>query len=236
MKVLVFVVGFGECMCLLILYIFKLLLEVVGKLLIVWYLECLVVFGVCEVVVNIVWLVEQFLVILGDGSQWGLCLYFFYEGQILLEIGGGIFNVLLVLGDVLFLVVNGDIWIDFDFVILLCELQGQVYLVLVDNLVQYLNGDYWLDVQGLLYYDCVGLCLIYVGIGVYCFLIVVDWCVVIGDVLGSEWLLLRFLVVLLQKYFMVQGLMIGQYYCGCWIDVGIVDCLCVLDVELVVNG
>lgn len=103
----------------MILYVLKLLLVVGDKLLVVWYFECLVVVGIDEVVINILWLGDWFVLVLGDGVCWGLCLYLVDEGLILLEIGGGIFNVLLVLGDGLFLVVNGDVWIDVDFVMLL---------------------------------------------------------------------------------------------------------------------
>ena len=97
----------------------------------------------------------------------GLRLHFLYEGQTPLETGGGILNALPVLGDAPFLVVNGDIWTDFDFATLPREPQGQAHLVLVDNPVQHPNGDYRLDAQGLLHHDRAGPCLTYAGIGVY---------------------------------------------------------------------
>ena len=65
-----------------------------------------------------------------------------------LETGGGILNALPVLGDAPFLVVNGDIWTDFDFATLPREPQGQAHLVLVDNPAQHPDGDYRLDTQG----------------------------------------------------------------------------------------
>jgi MurNAc alpha-1-phosphate uridylyltransferase len=52
-----------------------------------------------------------------------------------------------VLGDAPFLVVNGDIWTDFDFATLPREPQGQAHLVLVDNRSAP-DGDYRLDAQG----------------------------------------------------------------------------------------
>lgn len=172
--VLIFVVGLGECMCLFIDCMFKLLLVVGGKLLIVWYLEKFVVIGVNYVVINILYLVEQFFEVLGDGLCWGLCICYVYEGFILLEIGGGMFNVLLLLGFEFFLVINGDIWIDFDFVSLFVELYGVVQLVMVDNFVYYFVGDFILDESGCLY-DVGELKFIFVGVGVYWVSVLEGW-------------------------------------------------------------
>lgn len=115
MKVFIFVVGCGECMCLLIDYMFKLLLMVGGKLFIVWYLECLVVVGFWEIVINYVYFGEQIKLVLGDGRQWGLNIQYLLELLGVLEIVGGIVIVLLLFGDEVFLVVNGDIYCDWDF-------------------------------------------------------------------------------------------------------------------------
>ena len=167
MKALVFAAGLGERMRPLTLRTPKPLLEVAGKPLIVWHLERLAALGIREVVVNTAWLAEQFPATLGDGSQWGLRLHFLYEGATPLETGGGILNALPALGDAPFLVVNGDIWTDFDFATLPREPQGQAHLVLVDNPVQHPDGDYRLDAQGLLHHDRAGPCLTYAGIGVY---------------------------------------------------------------------
>lgn len=202
MKALVFAAGLGERMRPLTLHTPKPLLEVAGKPLIVWHLERLAALGVREVVVNTAWLAEQFPATLGDGSQWGLHLHFLYEGATPLETGGGILNALPVLGDAPFLVVNGDIWTDFDFATLPREPRGQAHLVLVDNPVQHADGDYRLDTQGVLHHDREGPCLTYAGIGVYRPSIVADWRTVIGEAPGSERLPPKFSVVPLQKHFM----------------------------------
>ena len=236
MKALVFAAGLGERMRPLTLHTPKPLLTVAGKPLIVWHLERLAALGVREVVVNTAWLAEQFPATLGDGSHWGLQLHFVHEGETPLETGGGILNALPQLGDAPFLVVNGDIWTDFDFATLPREPQGQAHLVLVDNPAQHPEGDYRLDAQGLLHHDRTGQCLTYAGIGVYRPSIVADWRAVIGDVPGSERVPPKFSVVPLQKHFMARGVMTGQHHRGRWTDVGTVDRLRALDAELAANG
>jgi len=236
MKALIFAAGLGERMRPLTLHTPKPLLPVAGKPLIAWHLERLAAVGVGEVVVNIAWLAECFAPVLGDGSQWGLRLRFVHEGDAPLETGGGILNALPVLGEDPFLVVNGDIWTDFDFADLPGEPAGMAHLVMVDNPMQHPQGDYRLDDAGVLHHDRDGDCLTYAGIGVYRPSIVAGWRTVIGDAPGSERTPPRFSVVPLQKHFMAQGRVTGQHHRGRWTDVGTVERLRALDAELAANG
>ncbi|GGP23453.1 N-acetylmuramate alpha-1-phosphate uridylyltransferase MurU [Silvimonas iriomotensis] len=92
----------------------KPLLEVGGKPLIVWHIERLAAAGVTDLVINHAWLghlVEQRL---GDGSQWGVRIQYSPE-TMALETAGGIAHALPLLGNAPFLVVNGDIFTDYDF-------------------------------------------------------------------------------------------------------------------------
>jgi MurNAc alpha-1-phosphate uridylyltransferase len=59
-----------------------------------------------------------------------------------LETGGGIFRALPLLGDEAFLVVNGDIWTDYDFSVLHQPIAGLAHLVLADNPPHHLAGDF----------------------------------------------------------------------------------------------
>lgn len=236
MKALIFAAGLGERMRPLTLHTPKPLLAVAGKPLIAWHLERLAAIGIREVVINIAWLAECFAPVLGDGSQWGLRLHFVHEGDTPLETGGGILNALPMLGEKPFLVVNGDIWTDFDFATLPAEPTGIAHLVMVDNPAQHPQGDYRLDEAGLLHHDRDGNCLTYAGIGVYRPSIVGDWRAVIGDAPGSERVPPRFSVVPLQKHFMASGQITGQHYHGRWTDVGTVERLQALDAELAANG
>ncbi|MCZ3030417.1 nucleotidyltransferase family protein, partial [Acinetobacter baumannii] len=83
------------------------------------------------IVINHAWLGQQIESYLGDGAQFGLRIQYSAEGEPL-ETGGGIFKALPLLGDEPFLLVNGDIWTDFDFASLRKKpLQGLAHLVMV---------------------------------------------------------------------------------------------------------
>ena len=92
----------------------KPLLEAGGKPLIVWHLERLRAAGFSRVVINHAHLGEMLERALGNGDRWGLEIVYSAEG-VALETAGGIAFALPLLGDAPFLVVNGDIWCDFDF-------------------------------------------------------------------------------------------------------------------------
>ena len=115
MKALIFAAGLGERMRPLTDHTPKPLIEAGGKPLIVWHLEKLAAMGVQDVVINTSWLADRFPVVLGDGARWGLRIQYLYEGDTPLETGGGMLNALALLGEAPFLLVNGDIWTDFDF-------------------------------------------------------------------------------------------------------------------------
>ena len=91
----------------------KPLLEVGGKPLIAWHLERLRAAGFSRVVINHAYLGEMLEHALGTGERWGLRLQYSAEG-VALETAGGIAFALPLLGDTPFLVVNADIWCDFD--------------------------------------------------------------------------------------------------------------------------
>ena len=220
MKALVFAAGLGERMRPLTEHTPKPLLLAGGKPLIAWHLEKLAALGVREVVINTSWLAEQFPLALGDGSRWNLRLHYAHEGPTPLETGGGMLNALPLLGDAPFLVVNGDIWTDFDFSLLPREPAGEAHLLLVDNPPQHPRGDYHLDAHGVLHDDRATPCLTYAGIGMYRPSILDGWRAVIGDAPGSERTPPRFSVVPLQQHFMAQGRISGQHYRGQWTDVG----------------
>jgi MurNAc alpha-1-phosphate uridylyltransferase len=64
-------------------------------------------------VVNHAWLGERIEAALGDGEAWGLRIAYSAETEAL-ETAGGIAKALPLLGDGPFLVVNGDVWCDWD--------------------------------------------------------------------------------------------------------------------------
>jgi MurNAc alpha-1-phosphate uridylyltransferase len=125
----------------------KPLLEVGGKALIVRHLESLVRAGFTRVVINHAHLGAMIEERVGDGSALGLSIDYSREGQAL-DTAGGIALALPLLGDAPFLVVNGDIYCEFDFGTLLrrCALMktsGAIaHLVLVENPLHRPDGDF----------------------------------------------------------------------------------------------
>ncbi|NEL65061.1 MAG: nucleotidyltransferase family protein, partial [Xanthomonas perforans] len=148
MKALIFAAGFGERMRPLTEHTPKPLLSVGGAPLIVWHLRKLAALGVNEAVINTSWLAEQFPQLLGDGSAYGLRLTYSYEGTTPLETGGGMLHALPLLGDAPFLLINGDIWTDFDFSRLPQAPAGLAQLVLVDRPSYAARADFALDADG----------------------------------------------------------------------------------------
>lgn len=124
----------------------KPLLTIAGKPLIVYHLEALRKAGVESVVINLCWLGDQIEQALGDGSSYGLQIEYSYEA-VALESAGGIIQALDKLDDE-FIVVNGDVFTDYDFSRLLKPSDG-AHLVLVPNPAHNLQGDFALE-NGLL--------------------------------------------------------------------------------------
>ncbi len=92
----------------------KPLLEVHGHPLIVHQLQWLKRAGIERVVINLFHLGNDIRQTLGDGSHFGLQIAY-SEEPALLETGGGIAHARKLLGEDPFILLNGDIWTDFDF-------------------------------------------------------------------------------------------------------------------------
>lgn len=114
MKAMILAAGRGERMRPLTDRLPKPLLAVGGKPLIVWHIEALVRAGVREIVINHAWLGRVLEEALGDGSRWGVSIAWSREGEDGLETAGGIATALPLLGTSPFLVINGDVFTDFD--------------------------------------------------------------------------------------------------------------------------
>jgi MurNAc alpha-1-phosphate uridylyltransferase len=146
MKAMILAAGRGERMRPLTDHTPKPLLPVAGKPLIVHHIERLAHAGFRELVINHAHLGEQIERQLGDGSAWGVNIHYSPEGQgKALETGGGIFRALPLLGETTFLVVNGDVWTDYDFQA--CQKvrpDSQAHLILVNNPEHHPGGDFHL--------------------------------------------------------------------------------------------
>lgn len=221
MKALIFAAGKGERMRPLTLHTPKPLLPVAGKPLIEWHLEKLAACGVREVVINTSWLAECFAPALGDGSRWGLQLHFSHEGSEPLETGGGMLHALPWLGNAPFVLVNGDIWTDYDFARLPREPAGLAHLVLVDPPEFAPDGDFCLTQNGRLS-NAQGQRLTYAGLGVYRPEILQGW----------QPLAPRFKLAPILTAHIAQGQITGEHHRGRWTDVGTPQRLTELDAAL----
>ncbi|WP_064749276.1 N-acetylmuramate alpha-1-phosphate uridylyltransferase MurU [Lysobacter antibioticus] len=236
MKALIFAAGLGERMRPLTLHTPKPLLSVGGKRLIEWHLDKLAALGVDEVVVNTSWLAEQFPATLGDGARWGLRLRYSYEGATPLETGGGMLHALSLLqegaaADAPFLVVNGDIWTDYDFAALPRALDGDAHLLLVDNPVQHPHGDFHLGDDGRIGNEGAAK-LTYSGIGLYRASLFERWREIAGDAAGARLDPPRFSIVPLLRQAADAGRLSGSHHRGRWTDVGTPERLQRLDAAL----
>lgn len=124
----------------------KPLLTVNAKPLIVYHLQALQRAGIESVVINVSWLGEQIERALGDGSRFGLRIEYSREVEAL-ETAGGIVQALDKLDD-RFVVVNADVYTDYDFSRLL-NIEADAHLVLVPNPEHHAAGDFALE-QGYL--------------------------------------------------------------------------------------
>jgi len=130
----------------------KPLLKVGGIPLIVWHLEKLAHQGITDIVINIAHLGYKIPEALGDGSDWGVRIAYSDEQEEGgLESAGGIVKALPLLTDSnkyddTFLVVNGDVFTDYNFQDNRHLADGVLaHLILVPNPEHNPEGDFSLD-------------------------------------------------------------------------------------------
>ena len=228
MKALVLAAGRGERMRPLTDTVPKPLLHAGGKPLIEWHLERLAALGIREVVVNTARLAEQFPRSLGEGVRFGLRIRYSHEGDAPLETGGALLHAADLLGDDPFLLVNGDVWSDFDFARLPPAPAGLAHLVMVDPPAHSPAGDFRLDADGRLHAEG-GPRLTYAGIGVYRPQLLTGWRGIIGHAPGARDQPPRFPLAPLLRAAMRGGRITGEHHTGRWTDVGTPDRLAALD-------
>ncbi|MPS29258.1 MAG: nucleotidyltransferase family protein [Alcaligenaceae bacterium] len=153
MRAMILAAGRGERMRPLTDTVPKPLLPAGGKPLIVWHIERLARAGLRDIVVNHAWLGARIEEALGDGSRWDVRLRYSAEPTAL-ETAGGIRQALPLLGGEPFLVINGDIWTDWDPALAqaaAADLSRQdhlAWLVLVANPAHHPAGDFRLAPSG----------------------------------------------------------------------------------------
>ena len=196
----------------------KPLLKVGGKMLIEYHLEKLKAAQITDVIINHAWLGEKIEQALGDGTKYGLNIHYSSEDEAL-ETAGGIINALPLLGREAFIVINGDIYCDYDISNLPASLSGLAYLVMVNNPLHNPEGDFLLTKSGDI--EPAGeKKLTFSGIGVYHPDLFKDYP---GGKLA--------LAPVLRKA-MDQNKVKGEFYQGIWHDIGTPERLNELDLYL----
>jgi MurNAc alpha-1-phosphate uridylyltransferase len=229
MKAMILAAGRGERMRPLTDHCPKPLLQVGGKALIVWHLERLAKTGFREIVVNHAHLGSMIEQQLGDGRAWGVRIAYSPEPPGALETAGGIVNAMSLLGadasDEPFLVINGDIWCDWDcarafmLATAMALRNDLAHLVMVANPPQHPQGDFALAYGRLS--DAGTPRYTFSGIGLY------DPRLFAGLVPGAPAKLAPLL-----RAAMAENRVGGDLYDGCWVDVGTPQRLAELDATL----
>ncbi len=154
MRAMILAAGLGKRMRPLTAELPKPLLKVGDKTLIEHQIERLVAAGITGVVINHFYLGGMIEELLGKGTKYGTSISYSRE-PIRLETAGGIIKALPKLEDDCFVVVNADIWTDFDFAKLepVDGVDRLAHLVLVENADHNPDGDFNIDDAGRVHED-----------------------------------------------------------------------------------
>lgn len=228
MKAMILAAGLGQRMRPLTDNLPKPLLPIAGKPLLQYHLEALQCAGISEVVINLSYLGEKIRQFVGDGRRFGLRVEYSLEPEPL-ETGGGILQALPLLGDAPFLLINADVWSEFDYKALLTQnLQSEKlgHLVLVPNPEFHLRGDFVLRQDGILLNDDVSaLRFTFSGISV------------ISPALIANYARARTKFPLVEALRAAIGCeqLTGEVFAGRWSDVGTPERLMALEQQLTAN-
>jgi len=147
MKAMILAAGRGERMGTLTALQPKPLLTIGDRPLIEHHVARLAASGIDEMVINLSYRGTQIREHLGSGSRFGVSIAYSEEGEPPLETGGGIVHALPLLGLEPFVLVNSDVFTDFDFRVLVAGPRVPT-LVLVPNPQHHARGDFGLDAAG----------------------------------------------------------------------------------------
>ncbi len=145
MKAMILAAGRGQRMMPLTASVPKPMLTIMGKPLIEYHIERLKAAGITEIVINLAWHANKITEYFADGQAFGVNIHYSQEPEQGLETAGGIVRALPFLGDD-FIVINGDVFTDYDVNALktLHLDEGESHIVLVENPPHNPNGDFTL--------------------------------------------------------------------------------------------
>ena len=146
MKALILAAGRGQRMMPLTQNMPKPMLKVAEKPLIEHHINNLKAAGITDIVINLAWQGDKISDYFTDGSKFGVNIQYSQEIEGGLETAGGVIQALPLLGES-FIVINGDIFTDYDVsALMLLHLQSaEAHIVLVENPPHNPNGDFSLS-------------------------------------------------------------------------------------------
>ena len=216
MKVMILAAGRGERMRPLTDHTPKPLLRVGEETIIEHTINQLVSAGFNDIIINHAYLGELIEEYLGNGRRYGATISYSPEGTQGLETAGGIINALPLLGEDVFLVVNGDVATNFPFAELKNITVDLAHIVLVDNPEHHRLGDFCLDMLAKVSLNCAEK-FTFSGIGLYH-----------PELFSNIPRGSRKLGHLLREAILNQRVS-GQHFSGFWMDIGTPERLQELD-------
>tara|TARA_R110002049_G_scaffold269477_1_gene446370 strand:- start:2057 stop:2728 length:672 start_codon:yes stop_codon:yes gene_type:complete len=190
----------------------KPLLKAGNFLLIEYIIQALAKAGITEIIINIAHLADQFPATLGNGQQYGVNITYSPEQDGALETAGGIINALPLLGEEPFLIVNGDVWTDYNYQDLVqkpLSTGSLCHLVLINNPAHNPQGDFVLT-SGLIKSEG-DVKYTYSGIGIY------------HPTLFSDLSVQRLALKPILLKAISEEQISGELYKGEWSDIGTIE-------------
>ena len=196
----------------------KPLMNVNSKPLIIYHIESLVASGVSDIVINVSYLGDMIKKELGNGENWGVNIHYSDEPGGPLETAGGIYNALSFFNNDPFLVINSDVWTDYDFSNLLNYPLNEklAHLVLTANPEHNSDGDFILNADNLLSHEGKAQRLTFTGLSVMSAKLFEN-----NNSLKNYYKKKSLTPIL--KGAMANRRISGELYSGDWIDVGSID-------------
>jgi MurNAc alpha-1-phosphate uridylyltransferase len=196
-----------------------------GKPLIEFHIERLAAAGVRRIVINLAWLGGQIRRQVGAGDRFGVEVLYSDEGDNVLGTGGGVFNALPMLGDAPFWMVSADLYTEYPYAArpaaASLKPDDLAHLVMVDNPDFHPKGDFGL--LGDRVTETGGQRLTYASLAI------------VHPRLFERSVPGAYSIVPLLQQAMRDGKVGGEYFGGCWHNIGTVAQLQALDEELADN-
>jgi MurNAc alpha-1-phosphate uridylyltransferase len=142
---------------------------------------------------------------LGNGKRWGVEIVYSPEPPGALETGGGIVNALPLLGEEPFIVVNSDIFTDYNFASLTLNNSAQAHLVLINRPQYKQDGDFGLSDNNMVTNKNN-----YTFIGIACY----------RPIIFQNHRPTRFSITPILRQLVNDNKVSGEIHSGQWLDVG----------------